>query len=345
LLCETLTAPTVLNVCLVASRLLNKGGFLYEQESTHSGRSLGMQEAQTKRGQHVKNKPWMSAKGREGQRAWEDNLARVRQEWLKSGIPAHPDLHLREMLLEQIEWCKQRKMKKQKETLLLVLQMCAHRRVIRALPFVHPSTQVYSTCAPVSFLGWTGFQVIPHNAEAFADELMKLFPNMAAGGTRKDLFSSRSAMVEAFRRAGLLPEIPGRWEEAFRGQGRFTFTPSTPKHPPTPAQALKDDETNLGLSARRRHAWPALPGMQCVMHFEKVEQQHVLQQRRLLFDKETELQRLLVVLCARQEAWALFPRRLPSPATPPSQQAWSQRHRVQVLCATPILVCSLRGGA
>ena len=35
----------------------------------------------------------------------------------------HPDLHLRETLLEQIEWCKQRKMKKQKETLLLVLQV------------------------------------------------------------------------------------------------------------------------------------------------------------------------------------------------------------------------------
>ena len=33
------------------------------------------------------------------------------------------DLHLRETLLEQIEWCKQRKMKKQKETLLLVLQV------------------------------------------------------------------------------------------------------------------------------------------------------------------------------------------------------------------------------
>ena len=40
-----------------------------------------------RRGQHVKDKPWMSAKGREGQRAWEDNLERVRKEWLSSGIP------------------------------------------------------------------------------------------------------------------------------------------------------------------------------------------------------------------------------------------------------------------
>ena len=40
-----------------------------------------------RRGHHVKNKPWMSAKGREGQRAWEDNLERVRQEWMVSGIP------------------------------------------------------------------------------------------------------------------------------------------------------------------------------------------------------------------------------------------------------------------
>ena len=213
----------------------------------------------------------MSAKGREGQRAWEDNLARVRQEWLHSGIPAHPDLHLREILLEQIEWCKQRKMKKQKETLLLVLQMCAHRRIIRALPFVHPSSQVYSTCAPVSFLGWTGFQVIPHSAEAFADELMKLFPNMAAGGSsRKDLFSSRSAMVEAFRRAGLLPEQAGRWEEAFRGQGRFMFVPSTPKRLPASAHVRKKDS---GLP--RRNPRPQKtgclarpPDMQCAMYFD-----------------------------------------------------------------------------
>ena len=39
------------------------------------------------RGHHVKNKPWMSAKGREGQRTWEENLDRVRVEWLASGIP------------------------------------------------------------------------------------------------------------------------------------------------------------------------------------------------------------------------------------------------------------------
>lgn len=179
----------------------------------------------------------MSAKGREGQRAWEDNLARVRQEWMNSGIPHHPNLHLRETLLEQIEWCKQRKMKKQKETLLLVLQMCAHRRVIHALPFVHPSSQVYNTCAPVSFLGWTGFQVIPHSAEAFADELIKLFPNLSAGGSsRQELFSSRSAMVEAFRRAGLQPEFQGRWEEAFRGHCRFTFLSAPKQLPGTSAQ-------------------------------------------------------------------------------------------------------------
>ena len=36
-------------------------------------------------------------------------------------------MHLRETLLEQIEWCKQRKMKKQKETLLLVLQVASAR--------------------------------------------------------------------------------------------------------------------------------------------------------------------------------------------------------------------------
>ena len=203
--------------------------------------------AQGKRGQHVKDKPWMSAKGREGQRVWEDNLARVRQEWMDSGIPQHPDLQIREMLLEQIEWCKRRQMKKQKETLLLVLQMCAHRRVIRALPFVHPSSQVYNTSAPVSFLGWTGFQVNPHSAEAFADELIKLFPKMPPdSSSRKDLFSSRSAMVEAFRRAGLQPEMPGRWEEAFRGQYNFTFLPSAPKHigPPGASPLLR----NIGLA-------------------------------------------------------------------------------------------------
>ena len=43
------------------------------------------------------------------------------------GRTQHPDLHLRETLLEQIEWCKQRKMKKQKETLLLVLQVASAR--------------------------------------------------------------------------------------------------------------------------------------------------------------------------------------------------------------------------
>lgn len=192
---------------------------------------------QGKRGQHVKNKPWMSAKGREGQRVWEDNLARVRQEWMNSGIPRHPDLHIREMLLEQIECCKQRKMKKQKETLLLVLQMCAHRQVIHAFPFVHPSSRVYNTCAPVSFLGWTGFQVIPHRAEAFADELIKLFPNLSAGGSsRQDLFSSRSAMVEAFRRAGLQPETQGRWEDAFRGVLHFTFVAAPKQLPGTEAR-------------------------------------------------------------------------------------------------------------
>ena len=37
----------------------------------------------------------MSAKGREGQRAWEDNLERVRKEWLSSGIPHHPALILK----------------------------------------------------------------------------------------------------------------------------------------------------------------------------------------------------------------------------------------------------------
>ena len=151
------------------------------------------------------------------------------------------DLPLRETLLEQVEWCKQRKMKKQKETLLRVLQLCAHRGVIRALPFVHPSTQLYNTLTPISFLGWTGFQVVPQNAEAFADELIKLCPlaptadgaaPLSKAQRNKELFSSRSAMVEAFRRVGMLPEISGHWEEAFQGRCRFVFVPSAPKHLP-----------------------------------------------------------------------------------------------------------------
>ena len=171
----------------------------------------------------------------------EENLARVRLEWLESGIPTMSDLPLRETLLEQVEWCKQRKMKKQKETLLRVLQLCAHRGVIRALPFVHPSTQLYNTPTPISFLGWTGFQVVPQNAEAFADELIKLCPlaptadgaaPLSKAQRNKELFSSRSAMVEAFRRVGMLPEISGHWEEAFQGRCRFVFVPSAPKHLP-----------------------------------------------------------------------------------------------------------------
>jgi hypothetical protein len=149
-------------------------------------------------GTHVKYRPDMQKRARDGQEHWMKQVKDIRTLW------AERKEHTRNPhYQEQVDTCAQMQIKSQHECLLRTLQMCATDGIIVPLPF--------APCGQDSFLGWTGFQVIPDKALVFRGKIDKLFPVPLKENT----------LHTSFRRAGLVPD---KWSSGWLGLTPFKFS-------------------------------------------------------------------------------------------------------------------------
>lgn len=163
-------------------------------------------------GMHVRYRPDMQKKARDGQEHWLSQVKRVRAEWLERGEGGRDDRYN-----EQIETCAAQQIKSQHECILRTLQMARTDGLIEAMPF--------ADCGPDSFLGWTGFSVVPEHAQDFRKRIDLLFPAPLKENT----------LHTAFRRAGLVPE---KWSSGWLGLTAFRYSnDKRVAYAPTPAAA------------------------------------------------------------------------------------------------------------
>jgi len=149
-------------------------------------------------GTHVRYRPDMQKKARDGQEHWLSQVKRVRSEWLERGEGGRDERYA-----EQVETCAAQQIKSQHECILRALQMARTDGLIEALPF--------EECGPDSFLGWTGFKVVPERAQDFRKRIDQLFPAPLKENT----------LHTAFRRAGLVPE---KWSSGWLGLTAFRYS-------------------------------------------------------------------------------------------------------------------------
>mmetsp|Transcript_43751 Transcript_43751/g.102961 ORF Transcript_43751/g.102961 Transcript_43751/m.102961 type:complete len:475 (-) Transcript_43751:320-1744(-) len=153
------------------------------------------------RGSHVKERPEMHATARSGQRHWAVKCQDLRAEWTNKRIDAAFPL-----FEDQVRMCARSHIKSQHECLLRMLQITAIEGLISPAQFASDEAQ--------SFLGWTGFTVIPERSEEFRARVEGLFE-------AKDSIKNNT-VNNAFRRAGLVPEC---WTSAWRGHAAFHYRP------------------------------------------------------------------------------------------------------------------------
>lgn len=149
-------------------------------------------------GTHVRHRPDMQKKARDGQEHWLTQVKRVRAEWTRrdeaSKDSAYP---------AQVDACAAQQIKSQHECLLRTLQMAKTDGLIQALPFAE--------CGPDSFLGWTGFSVVPECAQDFRKRIDALFP----------IPLKENTLHTSFRRAGLVPD---KWSSGWLGLTPFCYS-------------------------------------------------------------------------------------------------------------------------
>lgn len=163
-------------------------------------------------GTHVRYRPDMQKKARDGQEHWLSQVKRVRSEWLERGEGGRDERYI-----EQVETCAAQQIKSQHECILRALQMARTDGLIEALPF--------EECGPDSFLGWTGFKVVPEHAQDFRKRIDQLFPAPLKENT----------LHTAFRRAGLVPD---KWSSGWLGLTAFRYSnDKRVAYAPTPAAA------------------------------------------------------------------------------------------------------------
>ena len=155
----------------------------------------------TRRGENVKGNPQMQKTARDGQKHWHEKAQELRaREQLAKTTETFPPFG------DQRATCSALKLKSQKESLLIYLQMATQQGLISPLPFVHPADET------AGFLGWTGFYVQAGCGERFRAGVEGLFPEKPKLNT----------LYHLFRRSGLVPED---WRRAWNGEVSFTWNP------------------------------------------------------------------------------------------------------------------------
>ena len=151
-------------------------------------------------------------RARKGQERWAIKAKELREEW-NTKISRAP-LAVKKVFEEQLQACKELRLKSQKEAFLYFLQLLMMDQVVIPLDFIrYHSLPFISSC---SFNGWRGFTVNPQFHLEFNRRLYGLFD----GGEVK-----KNTWQNLFRNSGLIPEASqGGWEDALMGRLSFTFT-------------------------------------------------------------------------------------------------------------------------
>jgi len=137
----------------------------------------------------------MQKTARAGQKRWKEQVEKMRAAANKS----KPSKDLSEQMAE----CKRRKLKSQKEALLLFLHSLKRDGLITAGPFCN------ALDTDKGFVGWTSFSVCKQSAADFYTRVESLF---GEGKPQPNTVNS------IFRRAGLLPKRAGDWTNAYAGK-------------------------------------------------------------------------------------------------------------------------------
>ncbi|EKX35004.1 hypothetical protein GUITHDRAFT_146830 [Guillardia theta CCMP2712] len=151
-------------------------------------------------------------RARQGQERWAMKAKELREEW-NAKIHRAP-LSTKAVFEEQLQACKDLRLKSQKEAFLYFLQLLMLDNVVTPFDFIgYHSLHFISSC---SFNGWRGFNVNPQFHLEFKRRLYGLFD----GGEVK-----KNTWQNLFRNSGLIPDAcQGHWEEALMGRLSFTFT-------------------------------------------------------------------------------------------------------------------------
>ncbi len=114
----------------------------------------------------------------------------------------HKHAYTRAEFRAQLDMLSHRHIKSQHECLLRALHIAATHKWIR------PHT--FSKKDSGTFLGWTGFDVIPARSKEFRALIESMFPAPLLENT----------LNNAFRRAGLVPD---KWKDAWKGKCSFGY--------------------------------------------------------------------------------------------------------------------------
>jgi len=152
------------------------------------------------RGQHIRDRPDLSAKARMGQVYWKEKSIQLLEEWKKNRIG---DRNPR--FAGQLDLRQRTNTKAKFESLLLTLQTCAADEIIEPLEFSDDPRK--------SFLGWTGFVVRPSCGSEFRPRIRAMFP--------EPLNTSAKRVNGLLRDAKLVPSQS--WQEAWDGRCAFVF--------------------------------------------------------------------------------------------------------------------------
>jgi hypothetical protein len=173
----------------------NKKAKKCSSSSHHS--SGGGKYAHSNRGAHVKGRPEMQETARRGQEHWAREVQDLRELWSQVGC-AQVNL----AFPSQLELMTRRHIKNQHECLLRALHIATARGFLRPHNF--------NTAEGKSFLGWTGFDILPERAREFRQMIERMFPAPLLENT----------LHNTFRRAGL---VPSSWGEAWLGLVPFMY--------------------------------------------------------------------------------------------------------------------------
>mmetsp|Transcript_23232 Transcript_23232/g.45078 ORF Transcript_23232/g.45078 Transcript_23232/m.45078 type:complete len:499 (-) Transcript_23232:132-1628(-) len=177
-----------------------------------ASRKRQREEAVGRSGLHVRDRPDMQKKARDGQEHWLTQVKAVRRRWEE-----RREWESEPRYRAQVETCAAQQIKSQHECLLRTLQMAATDGLIEPLPFAE--------CGPDSFLGWTGFRVVMKHAQDFRSRIDALFPVPLKENT----------LHTSFRRAGLVPD---KWSSGWLGLTPFKYSnDKRVAYAPTPAAA------------------------------------------------------------------------------------------------------------
>lgn len=162
----------------------------------------------SKRGAHVRERPQMQQTARDGQRHWGEKVVELRNRWTELRMwEQHDEFH------NQIKMCTRLHIKSQHECLLRQLQLALVEGLI-----VVPQELTFSADDCNSFLGWTGFAIVPERGAEFRRRIEDMFAHPPQDKT----------LNNTLRRAGLVPQRG--WGEAWSGYGAFVFNQEKRAH-------------------------------------------------------------------------------------------------------------------